>query len=422
MAHWFPGVLGLGAIAAMGGFLAVLGLWAVMVLGPTTALLLGALQLGAAVLTSVVVLILVYGGLEALATAGGIVALFAFLSLVVLALTYVERKALGRLQQRIGPMRVGPWGLLQPVADAVKLLTKEDIMPSWVDKGVFWLAPVMFFIPTFLIWLIIPFASGWVVRDLEMGLLYIIAFSVVAIAGLFMAGWGSANKYGFLGGLRAIAQLISYEIPIIVLALTVAMMAGSLNLGAIVEEQGRVPFVAVQPFAFVLFLLAGLAEVGRTPFDIYHAESELMGGPFVEYSGAHWAVFYLAEYINTFLLGVIITLLFLSGWVGPVLPGVIWFFLKVSAVILVMFWFRGTYPRLRIDQLMGFGWKILIPLSFLNFMLTAVVMFYGWPKWSMTLMGLGLLAAFAVGLYQSIAGAGRRPKVRLIPARELRNA
>lgn len=429
----------LGIVAIIGGFVAVNVFFAVLMmfkfvggdpregasreeaLDPTGQVLLTMVVLGGGAVAVVAGVTLLLGGLDALIAAGGALALFVFLSVAVLALTYLERKVLGRIQQRLGPMRVGPWGLLQPVADAVKLVVKEDITPSWADRGVYWLAPVAFFIPTFLIWLVIPFAGGWVVRDFDLGLLYIIAFSVLAIAGLFMAGWGSANKYGFLGSLRAIAQLISYEIPVIVVALTVAMMAGSLNLSEIVAAQASVPYLALQPLGFLLFLLGGLAEIGRTPFDIYHAESEVMGGPFVEYSGAHWAIFYLAEYVNTFLVAVLITLLFLSGWVGPALPGVLWFFIKVFAVVTVIFWFRGTFPRLRIDQLMGLGWKVLIPLSFLNFVLTAFAVFYAWPGWAMTAMGLAQLGALVWLVHSRITAPGRRPEVRMIPARELRS-
>ena len=238
----------------------------------------------------------------------GLLALLTVLSVIVLSLVWIERKFLGRLQMRMGPMRVGPHGLLQPVADAVKLVSKEDIMPSWVDRWVYWLAPLALFVPSFIIWITIPSSPTLVLRNLELGLLYVIAFSVVSIVGLIMAGWGSANKYGVLGGLRSVAQLISYEIPIIAVALTIAMMAGSLNLVKIVEAQSSAPYILLQPLGLFIFLMAGLAEVGRTPFDIYFAESEIMGGPFVEYSGAHWAIFFLAEYINTFLLAALIAL------------------------------------------------------------------------------------------------------------------
>ena len=344
------------------------------------------------------------------------------LSVVVLSLVLLERKFLGRLQMRMGPMRVGPHGLLQPVADAVKLMGKEDIMPSWVDRWVYWIAPLVFFVPSFVIWVTIPSSPSLVLRDLELGLLYVIAFSVVSIVGLIMAGWGSANKYGVLGGLRSVAQLISYEIPIIAVALTVALLAGSLNLVEIVEKQSPVPFAVLQPLGLFLFFMAGLAEVGRTPFDIYHAESELMGGPFVEYSGAHWAIFYLAEYINTFLLAALIVVLFLGGWSGPLLPPIVWFLLKTYAVVLLFFWFRGTFPRLRIDQLMALAWKVLVPLAFFNLILAAAARFYGWPDWTLAVLGLAALVALGALTYRATSGRSSRPTLRLVPAREVRRA
>ena len=344
------------------------------------------------------------------------------LSVVVLSLVLLERKYLGRLQMRMGPMRVGPHGVLQPVADAVKLMGKEDIMPSWVDRWVYWIAPLVLFVPSFAIWVTIPSSPSLVLRDLELGLLYVIAFSVVSIVGLIMAGWGSANKYGVLGGLRSVAQLISYEIPIIAVALTVALLAGSLNLVEIVEKQSPVPFAVLQPLGLFLFLMAGLAEVGRTPFDIYHAESEIMGGPFVEYSGAHWAIFYLAEYINTFLLAALIVVLFLGGWSGPLLPPIIWFLLKTYAVVLLFFWFRGTFPRLRIDQLMALAWKVLVPLAFFNLILAATARFYGWPDWTLAVLGLAALVALGVFGYRATSGRSSRPALRLVPAREVRRA
>ena len=321
-----------------------------------------------------------------------LLAMFSGLSFIVLSLTWLERKALGRLQLRLGPTRTGPMGLLQPLADAVKLILKEDIVPTSSDKAIFWIAPVIVVISAFMIWVTIPGAEGLVLRNLELGLFYIIAFAVVGILGLVLAGWGSANKYGVLGGLRSAAQLISYEIPVILVVVSVAMLAQSLDLTVIVTAQTELPYVILMPLGIVVFFIAGLAEVGRTPFDIYHAESEVVGGPFVEYSGAHWAVFFLAEYINTFAIAALTALLFLGGWLGPFLPGIIWFLIKVYSVILVIFWIRGTFPRLRMDQLMAFAWKTMVPLSFYLIIVTAVYLYFDWPWWSLTVMSsVGLI-------------------------------
>ena len=321
-----------------------------------------------------------------------LLAMFSVLSFIVLSLTWLERKAMGRLQLRLGPTRTGPMGLLQPLADAVKLILKEDIVPTSSDKVIFWVAPVIVIISAFMIWVTIPGGQGLVLRNLELGLFYIIAFAVVGILGLVLAGWGSANKYGVLGGLRSAAQLISYEIPVILVVVAVAMLAQSLDLTVIVTAQTKLPYVVLMPLGIVVFFIAGLAEVGRTPFDIYHAESEVVGGPFVEYSGAHWAVFFLAEYINTFAIAALTTLLFLGGWLGPFLPGIIWFLVKVYSVILVIFWIRGTFPRLRMDQLMAFAWKTMVPLSFYLIIVTAVYLYFDWPWWSLTVMSsVGLI-------------------------------
>ena len=321
-----------------------------------------------------------------------LLAMFSTLSFIVLSLTWLERKALGRLQLRLGPTRTGPMGLLQPLADAVKLILKEDIVPTASDKAIFWIAPVIVVISAFMIWVTIPGSQSLVLRNLELGLFYIIAFAVVGILGLVLAGWGSANKYGVLGGLRSAAQLISYEIPVILVVVAVAMLAQSLDLTVIVNDQSKLPYIVLMPLGIVVFFIAGLAEVGRTPFDIYHAESEVVGGPFVEYSGAHWAVFFLAEYINTFAIAALTTLLFLGGWLGPFLPGIVWFLIKVYAVILVIFWIRGTFPRLRMDQLMAFAWKAMVPLSFYLIVVTAIYLYFEWPWWTLTVMSsLGLL-------------------------------
>ena len=338
----------------------------------------------------------------------GLLAMFTALSVVVLSMVWLERKALGRLQRRLGPTRTGPMGLMQPIADAVKLILKEDIIPDSADKAIFWAAPVIVVMSAFMIWVTIPGAEGLVLRNLDLGLFYITAFAVIGILGLVLAGWGSANKYGVLGGLRSAAQLISYEIPVIMVVVAVAMLAQSLDLQVIVAQQNPIPYALILPLGMVVFFIAGLAEVGRTPFDIYHAESEVVGGPFVEYSGAHWSVFFLAEYINTFAIAALVTLLFLGGWAGPLLPGVVWFLIKVYAVILVVFWIRGTFPRLRIDQLMAFAWKAMVPLSFYSIVITALYLFYGWPAWSLTLMSLAGLGVVGWLVYRRMMGPARR--------------
>ena len=348
------------------------------------------------------------------------------LTVVVLSLVWLERKTIGRIQRRMGPMRVGFHGILQPFADALKLIVKEDVIPGWADKWLFWAAPLVVFIPAFMVWVTIPFARDVAVRNMEMGLLFIIAFSVLAIAGMVMAGWGSANKYAILGGLRSAGQLISYEIPIIMVVIAVVMMANSMNLVTIVTDQRTVPYALLQPLGMIIFLVAGIAEVGRTPFDIYFAESEIVGGPFVEYSGAHWSVFFLAEYINTFTIAALTALMFLGGWAFPLMPdiawlGFIWVVAKTYLVIMVIFWFRGTFPRMRVDQLMSFAWKLLIPLSFVNIVITAFHLFYGWPDWVLTALSLAVILGTGYWLYRRVTWPARAThEERLARARAYR--
>ena len=324
-------------------------------------------------------------------------AVFNLLTVFAISLVWLERKLLGRLQGRVGPTRVGPFGLLQPIADAIKLLMKEDLVPGGSQRLLFYVAPLLVFVPAFVVWLTIPFAQDLVVRNLDLGLFFFVAVSVLGIVGLVLAGWSSNSKYAVLGGYRAAAQLVSYEIPIIMAILVVGILADSLNFVEVVEAQSTVPYAAIVPVAFAIFLVAGLAEVGRTPFDIYFAESEVVGGPFVEYSGAHWAIFFLAEYVNTFVIGMLGALLFLGGWRWPFddppqIAAVALLLGKAYLIVMVIFWVRGTYPRLRIDQLMSLAWKWLIPLSFAAVIAAAVQLFYGWPQWTLTLMSLAILA------------------------------
>ena len=375
---------------------------------------------------------------------GGLFGLFSGLAFIVLFLTWMERKTLARIQQRAGPSVVGPHGLLQPVADAMKLATKEDIIPLYADKLLFWVAPFFVIVPAFLIWIVIPWGDGLAVRTLDLGLLYLVAISGVGVVGLLMGGWASASRYSMLGGLRAAAQLVSYEIPLVVVILSIAALVQSLSLDAVISGntisigdgtrdlpgQSSIPFAFVMPLGLVIFFIAGLAELGRTPFDIHHAESEVVGGPFVEYSGAHWAAFFLAEYLNTFVISALIVILFFGGWSWPNPPesffgtglsdittnllGGAWFLFKTFIVAGVIFWIRGTYPRLRIDQLMSFAWQVLIPLSFANLILIAIVLFYGWPLWVMTLMSLPILVGAAVAVQRRRGVRGRPKTVRML--------
>ena len=366
------------------------------------------------------VLYITISDVQSTVTALGI--LFGVLSFIVLSLTWLERKALGRLQRRLGPTRTGPFGLLQPIADAVKLMLKEDILPSASDKAIFWIAPVIVVVSAFMVWVTIPITETIGIQNLELGLLYITAVSVFGILGLVLAGWGSANKYGVIGGLRSAAQLISYEIPIIMVVVAVGMLSQSLDLRVIVADQNPLIYGLILPLGLVIFFISGLAEVGRTPFDIYHAESEISGGPFVEYSGAHWSVFFLAEYINTFAIATMITIFFLGGWLGPVLPGIVWFLIKVYGIVLVVFWVRGTFPRLRIDQLMAFAWKVMVPLAFYTIVITAIYLFYNLPPWTLTCMSLLGLLVVSYFIYQRVKGPARRvEEIRARQAEQKRN-
>ena len=308
-----------------------------------------------------------FGTWEAYITAG----MFLILALVnaLFALTtwytYMERRLLGRFQGRLGPNRTGPFGLLQPIADAIKLLTKEDILPVAADRWVFNLAPIVMMAPTFLMLAVIPFGTHSFLTDLNIGILYIAAISSIGAVAVLMAGWGSANKYALFGSMRAIAALISYEIPVLLALLGVVISTGSMSLVDTVVNQ-RLPLAIVQPLGFLIFLIGISAELNRTPFDLTEAESEIIAGFHTEYSGMKFGAFYLAEFGNLLIASGFITILFLQGWKGPWLPAPFWFLAKIFVVAFIFIWIRATLPRLRIDQVLSFAWKFLLPLSLIN--------------------------------------------------------
>jgi NADH-quinone oxidoreductase subunit H len=313
---------------------------------------------------------------------GGIV--FGALAVLALFLVWWERKIAGHIQQRFGPMRNGWHGWYQTIMDAIKLLQKEDILVDTRDRAVFFWAPVICFVAAFLAYIVIPFGNGLIVADLNVGILYIIAVTTFTVISLLMAGWGSNNKYALLGGMRSAAQVVSYEVPMAVSILTVVLFAGSLSMVDIVKAQ-RGLFVLdwfiVHPVGFIAFLTyitAATAEANRTPFDIPEAEQELVAGYNVEYSGMKFAMFFLAEFVNMFTISAIATTLFLGGWNGPWLPSWIWFLGKTLLVVLLLMLFRWTFPRLRVDQLMEFAWKFLVPLTFANLILAGLAKHLGW--------------------------------------------
>lgn len=294
------------------------------------------------------------------------------LLLSVAYLTYAERRVIGLMQMRRGPNRVGPFGLLQPIADAVKLIFKETIVPTPASKIVFMIAPMITFILSLVGWAVIPFAEGWVLSDMNVGVLYILAVSSLGVYGIIMAGWASNSQYAFLGAIRSSAQMISYEVSMGLVIVTVLLVTGSLNLSEIVEYQREMPFwihLLLAPMA-VVFFISVLAETNRLPFDLPEAESELVAGYNVEYSSMSFALFFLGEYANMILVSAMTVTFFMGGYLPPfgisflyLVPGFIWFILKICFLLFVFLWIRATLPRYRYDQLMYLGWKIFLPLT-----------------------------------------------------------
>lgn len=315
---------------------------------------------------------------------------------LMMYITLLERKVVARMQDRIGPNRVGKFGLLQPIADMVKFMTKEDIVPEGVDRVSHLLAPVMAVIPVIMSFSVIVFGVGMGAVDLNLGLLFLMAMGSMATIAVFMAGFGSHNKFALIGGMRAAAQIISYEIPQIFAVAIPVMLAGSISLNRVIEQQGGlfglgwfIFYIPVGPIAFFVYLLAATAEINRVPFDLPEAESELVAGYHTEYSGMKFGLFYLAEFLNMFLISAIAASIFFGGWQGPFVQpvpamgiqgipalGILYFFGKTLLLIIVQLWFRGSIPRIRVDQLMNFGWKRLVPVMLGTVMFTAVLLWF----------------------------------------------
>ena len=366
-----------------------------------------------------------------------IMAIVMLMTINAFALIVLERKIAARFQARVGPTKTGPKGSLQSIADAVKLVGKEDVRPTTADRWTFELAPYFVFVPVFLMFVPIPFTETWFIRDLELGFLYIFGVLGLNIVGVVMAGWGSDNKYALLGGVRAAAQAISYELPMLMVAVGVVMVAAShlqadgldagqaLNLNFIAADQRTTPYLILQPLGFAIFLIGMLAELHRPPFDMPIAETEVVGGYFVEYSGMRWGMFFLAEYTALFLLVMLVSVVFLGGWNWPFGEdlGLAWQLAltlgKASALIFMLFWMRLIVPRLRIDQLMAFSWKVLLPFAIVQVIANAIILAYGGPDWVLGIVSLALLVLLVGLVYvqmRSKVGSGTRT-IRREPAR-----
>lgn len=310
----------------------------------------------------------------------GVVATATLPLATVIFLIWVERKVAARVQDRLGPNRVGPWGLLQPVADAVKLLTKEDITPLGADTFIYNLAPIIAFASIVLLWAVVPFTPLHVGADLSIGILYFMAVGSIVTIKVMVAGWASNNKYALLGAFRTIAQLLSYEVPLVLALIVPVMFAGTMSLQGITVAQQGMWYVFMAPVAAIIFFIANLAEVGRAPFDLLEAESEIIAGYNIEYSGFKFGMFMAGEFMHAFTVCVLVAVIFLGGWSGPFvheLPilGFVWLGLKTAVVYIFMLVLRSTVPRVRIDQLMAFNWKFLVPISIINLLVTAFLLF-----------------------------------------------
>ncbi|MDO8473734.1 MAG: NADH-quinone oxidoreductase subunit NuoH [Dehalococcoidia bacterium] len=344
-----------------------------------------------------------------------IVIAIAFGLAMILVFIYAERRGVARFQIRLGPNRAGPEGLLQAVADLVKLLLKEDIVPSLADKVIHLIAPIVAAIPAFMVFAVVPlWGDGALLSDINVAVLYLVAISSFGALGVFMAGWASSNKYSMISAMRGVAQMVSYEIPLVLASLAVVVFAGTLSLNGIVNSQ-HIPYILLMPLAAVIYFVAMTAELNRSPFDLLEAESEIIAGYHTEYSGIKFALFYVAEYGHAVAGSAVFATLFLSGWKGPLLPPLLWLMIKMLLVFFVSFWARATLPRIRVDQLMGLGWKGLLPLGVFNVIIAAIEVLF-WPQgltmWLLVPINI-VVAILLISLWsKTVSFRGGRVEVR----------
>ena len=361
-------------------------------------------------------------------TAIGAFVLAAFGLMIVLLLIWFERKAVARMQDRLGPNRIGPYGIFQSVADTLKLLTKEYITPAGADKVVYNLAPLFAVMAVLGIWAVIPFAATVYGSDINVGALYIVAVGAIGVLAIIMAGWSSNNKYALLGAFRVVSQLLCYEVPLVITLLIPVMLAGSMGMNAIVMAQDTW-FIFLAPLGFLIFLIASIAEVGRAPFDLLEADSEIVAGFNIEYSGMKFGMFFVAEFLHAFTIGAVVATLFLGGWRGPgaetyPILGIIYFFNKAFIVYFIIVWARGTFPRIRIDQMLNFSWKFLTPLALVLLIVMAVQLklVEGSPTWVYVTSSFAVNVLIAFGTIHLLRNFSRRERKRVSEERPLATA
>jgi len=354
----------------------------------------------------------------------GVVVMTLLMTVFVMYATWYERKFVARVQQRLGPMRTGPFGLIQPIADTFKLLSKEDLRPRTADVVAFEAAVFAIFVPAFIALVVIPFTADWVIAPVPLSLIYLLAISGLSFIGFLMAGWGSDSKYALLGGMRAAAQLISYEIPLILAMVSVVMIVASADVYDIILFQDDVPLIVWQPLGFLIFLTAAVAELERQPFDIPTGESEVAGGVFIEYSGIRWSMFQLTSYVNMYVISLLGAFVFLGGWEWPFGRDIGWGYqllltiVKMALFIVFFLWVRASFPRLRIDQLMSYAWKVLIPFALVQIFLNGLVLVYDLPDVFLLITSGAGAALLVFVIYQAVRVRPREPlQMVSVPAR-----